>query len=296
MKSLYRKLKIIIRSCIGYLLEIKFFYVLYIRKKITRSNETAPNTIVSLTSYGRRVKSCAPFAAFSILKQSVKPEKIILWLDKTKWNDNNLPKRLKILIPFGLTIKYCEDIRSYTKLLPALKEFPDKTIITVDDDIWYAQETINNLIENTIIYPKSIIANRVGYPTYTNGILSHWNAWVWEDDINRNMNFDSNKIIALGVGGVLYPPNSFNFEIFNREIYLNKCPHADDIWFYIMAIRNNTLRKFTKNEINYFPLDTFYQLTHKNSSLLSLNRSDNLESLDNNKQLCLLLEHYDIKL
>ena len=45
-----------------------------------------PTLTVSLTSYGKRVESSAPFAIYSILSQTVLPDRIVLNLDKTRWN------------------------------------------------------------------------------------------------------------------------------------------------------------------------------------------------------------------
>lgn len=48
-----------------------------------------------MTSYGRRVeKSVVYYSLVSILRQTVKPDRIILCLDGIKWNDENLPKKL----------------------------------------------------------------------------------------------------------------------------------------------------------------------------------------------------------
>ena len=44
--------------------------------------------VVSLTSFGRRVsQNVVYYTIISILKQTVKPNRIILWLDKDKWNE-----------------------------------------------------------------------------------------------------------------------------------------------------------------------------------------------------------------
>lgn len=296
MKSLQRKVVVIFRSLIGDLLKFKFLYYYLFRKKINTKLEYIPNLIVSFTSFGRRVNSCTPYAAFSILTQKTLPEAVIVYLDETRWNDNNLPKRVKYLVKMGLKVRYCHDLKSYTKLIPALKEFPTKIIVTVDDDIWYSKYLLVNLYRSHLKDKNSIIANRVGFPTYNNNELRHWKQWVWENEINRSHNYESDKILALGVGGVLYPPNSLDIEVFNNEVFQKLCPHADDIWFYVMAIRNKTNRKFTFKANNYFLIDTFYQITHKNSSLLSYNRNEDETSLSNNKQLSLLLSFYKIKL
>lgn len=51
---------------------------------------------VSLTSYGDRVYSVC-YVIYSILMQSVQPNRIILWLSEQEYNDENLPQSLKDL-------------------------------------------------------------------------------------------------------------------------------------------------------------------------------------------------------
>ena len=46
--------------------------------------------------------------------------------------------------------------------------------------------------------------------------------------------------LALGVEGVLYPPNSFDEEVLNEQVFLSICPTADDLWFKAMELRAGT--------------------------------------------------------
>ena len=49
----------------------------------------------------------------------------------------------------------------------------------------------------------------------------------------------SEKIMLTGVGGILYPVNSLNKEVFNEKVFLNICATNDDIWNYFMIRKNN---------------------------------------------------------
>ena len=63
-----------------------------------KNNKREKELIVSLTSYGRRIsKSIVYYTLVSILRQSIQPDRIILWIDKTKWNEDNIPNKLKML-------------------------------------------------------------------------------------------------------------------------------------------------------------------------------------------------------
>lgn len=57
----------------------------------------------------------------------------MLWLSDT---DKKIPSSLQNLTKRGLEIKYCKDIRSYTKIFYTLKEFPNALVVTSDDDIF----------------------------------------------------------------------------------------------------------------------------------------------------------------
>ena len=51
--------------------------------------------------------------------------------------EENLPRDLLKLRSFGLTIDWCENLRSYKKLIPAIEKYPDDIIVTADDDVFY---------------------------------------------------------------------------------------------------------------------------------------------------------------
>lgn len=46
---------------------------------------------------------------------------------------------------YGLEIRFCENLRSYKKIIPALQEYPDAILITADDDWLYTQDWLAGL-------------------------------------------------------------------------------------------------------------------------------------------------------
>ena len=60
----------------------------------------------------------------------------------------------------GLTIKWCKNIKSYKKLIPALQEYSNDIIITADDDIYYPENWLKILYETHKQHPENIIAHR----------------------------------------------------------------------------------------------------------------------------------------
>lgn len=108
-------------------------------KGVTNDKYGNTEIIVSLTTYGRRLYR-VHLTIESLMQQSMKANRIVLWLsDEFK---DTLPQTLLKQTKRGLDIRYCKDIRSYTKLVPSLREFPEATIITVDDDIIYEYDVL----------------------------------------------------------------------------------------------------------------------------------------------------------
>lgn len=202
--------------------------------------------IISLTSYPKRMYDIH-YTIYSLLNQTIKPKKIILWLSQEQFpnRESDLGENILNLRKFGLTIKFIEgDIKSYKKLIPALKEYPENIIITVDDDIYYENDCIEKLY-NTYLETgsKYITANRCHLIKLQNNQISRYKNW--EKNINREeasyLNF------FTGAGAVLYPPNSLHNDILKEELFTTLAPNADDIWFWAMGVLKDTKIKIPQN-------------------------------------------------
>ena len=210
--------------------------------------------IVSLTSHPKRIKSVIKTIK-TLLTQSLKPDKVILWLAVEQFTnkENNLPIELLNLKEYGLSIEWCEDIRSYKKIVPTLIKYPDSIIITVDDDIYYAKDTVEVLYHSYLNNPKCIHANRCD-----------WLKVVTKEDVicerTKELFLDKHRAQCsyrnrlTGYGAVLYPPNSLHCDVIKKEIFMNIIPTHDDIWLWAMAVLNSTktvLVKGYSESINY---------------------------------------------
>jgi len=200
--------------------------------------------IVSLTTYSKRLYDVY-LTIESIMQQSRKANRIILWLEN-ELESKNLPMALKLQQKRGLEIYYCTDIKSYKKLIPSLKLFPDNPIITIDDDVIYDVDMIDKLILGYLDNPKYIYYNR-GHKMklLKPNLLDRYLNWGW-----CSKSLDSSLMnFPTGVGGVLYPPNCFDDEVFNQDVFLDICKTADDVWFKAMSILRGTQAKkvYTRN-------------------------------------------------
>lgn len=191
--------------------------------------------VVSLTTFGKRLYEVA-LTIESIMHGSVRPNRIILWLDDTL-EGKKLPLSLLHQQQRGLEIRYCRDIRSYKKLIPALQAFPEAVIVTVDDDVIYQRDLLESLLDSYRSYPEAIHAGRIHRITFRpSGQPDLYLRWQWQCTSMK----PSHLHFYTGVGGVLYPPHCLDEEVTNEEVFMRLSPTADDMWFKAMALRKGT--------------------------------------------------------
>ena len=196
--------------------------------------------IVSLTSF----PAVIPFAIQSIqsiLNGSVLPDKIVLYLTASQFPNDVISAELQELEDKNSIFEvrfYEENIRSYTKLVPALKDFPNDIIVTIDDDILYDKSMLKGLLQLHEKYPHAIIGHRVrhlkpGLP------YRKWKRYKEHRYILKSLRPIFGNV-QTGVGGVLYPPNSLKAEMLDSKIFMEMAPSVDDIWFWAAAVANGT--------------------------------------------------------
>lgn len=191
--------------------------------------------VISLTSYAPRFK-WLHLTIKSLLEQTVLPDKIILWVAKEEIN--KLPETV-LDLDGKIAIIPTEDLRSYKKIIPALSSYPDSHIVICDDDIYYPRRWLGELIGEP--HRKSILAHSVHrFHYWPNGKLASYSDWSFDvqDGKARQRSLDT---IAVGVGGVLYPPGSLHPDVTNTSLFLKLCPGGDDLWLYVMARLNGFL-------------------------------------------------------
>lgn len=216
-----------------------------IEKGVSEEKYIENQIIVSLTSYSSRLYN-VHLTIESLLNQTLKPNKIILWLNEP-YTIENIPLILKKQIKRGLIIEFVEDFRSYDKLIHSLIKHPKDTIITCDDDVIYPYDFVERLVIEHIKDRKSIFFYQGARMTFDkNNNLLPYSLW----DENSCTEEDSVFHFPYGNCGILYPPNSLHKEVLNIKSFIELSPYADDIWFRAMSILNDTPCKKVKLEIN----------------------------------------------
>ncbi|MDR2410387.1 MAG: hypothetical protein LBE13_20065 [Bacteroidales bacterium] len=248
----------------------------------------ADNLIVSFTSFPARIE-LVEYMIFSLLKQTIRPQKIILWLseDEFKRSKKTIPKSLKKYIDFNFEIQFIKkNFRPYNKLIYSLIKYPDKIIVTADDDVFYKSDWLEGLCYTHNDFPNDIIACRVHSITFNGTHIAPYKEWSSSQNDISYLNFPT------GVGGVLYPPGSLYKDVTNQELFLKLCPNADDIWFYVMALLNKKRIRKVKNTCSaVMHFDYIYNKKFSNiPQLMTINVDNN----QNDVQLKAALEYYKI--
>lgn len=202
-------------------------------EKGVNKNNLKNKIIVSLTTYSKRIEEVY-LVIESIFNQTLKADKIILWLDETEFDEETIPNILKNQRERGLEIRYYENIKSYKKLIPNLKEYQNEIIITIDDDIIYPINFIERLYKNHIKFPNVILCNIGREIPKNKKLILEYKNWKF----TKNIKFPMYEIVPIGAGGILYPPNCFYKDIQNKELFQKLAPIADDIWFKTMTLKN----------------------------------------------------------
>lgn len=252
---------------------------------VIESSLEGTELIVSLTTHGRRLYEVY-LAIESIMQGSVKPNRIVLWLSNDLQGEQ-LPLTLLNQTKRGLVVKYSDDFGPYTKLVPALTEYPDSIIVTIDDDILYPYDTLELLFSAYKKYPHCICANRImdikldnqGNPTS----LPSWKELEDKERISKYNFFE-------GVGGVLYPPHCFDSEVLNQSVFSSICPTADDVWFNCMALLSKTSVVPANRHYSRFPL--LINESVQDSALWRINNCS--KNTPNDNQLRAVMKKYNL--
>lgn len=199
---------------------------------------TKPEVVVSMTSFPQAI-AYAMRAVQSLLSGTVLPDKLVLYLTFAQFGEKGIPAELRALAarnPIFEVRNFDPDIRSYRKLIPALRDYPEAIIVTVDDDVHYHPDMLRDLLRLHARHPHAVLAHRarrikLGKP------YRKWSKYRWYDFLFRRIH-RSFANLQTGVGGVLYPPHSLDPEMMQIDLFTRAAPSCDDIWFWAAAASN----------------------------------------------------------
>lgn len=270
-----------IYSLIRFLLRnyYNFIFPLQVQLKKKQSLSNDDKIIVSLTSFPKRIHKVW-MVVETMFNQTHKPGKVILTLSELQFPDKKIPQKLLEQTQRGLEIIWTEDdIRSHKKYYYVMQKYPNAIIITVDDDILYEKSLIEKLLEFHKQHPTCVLCNSASLKIGENYA-------DWENLLFQPTQATFN-IMQLGGTGTLYPPNSLYKDVFRKDVFLDICPLADDIWLNAMAVLNNT--KIVKTDYPFY----YIPILHKdNFELYKINVGEN----QNDIQIKTILHKYESEL
>ncbi len=209
--------------------------------------ELVHDVVVSLTSFPPRF-STLKWTIISLLQQKLLPQKIILWIAHE--DAHLIPSNIKLLVGDIFEIRLTEDLRSYKKIIPTLREFPRAVIVTADDDVFYFGGWLQGLIAGHIQYPDASICYRAHKIKLTPaGVIEPYQGW----QLGTSETTPSQYLFPVGIGGVLYPPGFFSEEVLNISSFMGLAPKADDVWLFWMGRLNGRISVRVRNRQRFVP-------------------------------------------
>lgn len=291
-KSLVYKIFIrVVARIIKLFLDNFFTFFIKSQVKLTPKNEGNNNFIIaSMTSFPSRI-NYVHISIECILRQSLQPNKIILWLAESQFPNklNDLPPTIIKQMARGLEINFCDDLRSHKKYYFSLMKFPESKVIMLDDDLYYHKDLIKNLVYFHDKNPNYIIASRVHKMVFKNNSLVPYRNWIH--------NFQAKKpslyLHHTSGNGTLIPNKVFFDEVtLNPELMMDLSPNSDDVWLKMNLIRQKR-EVFVFNKYNRDPITV--KSTHS-SSLVSKNTFKGFKDLQIEKTVEYFKINFDFKM
>jgi hypothetical protein len=192
--------------------------------------------IASLTTYSPRI-SRSWMAIETLLRQSVRPERLVLVLNTEEFPSKKLPRRIARQTRRGLEILWAHrNGRSHDKLIPVRAAFPQTTIVTFDDDKFFPRDLLEKLTEASEQSPGEVVGARgweVRRTEEDNDI--HFGAG-WTRATPRS---SGQHLFLPGGNGCLYPYDSLHPLVDDLDEALRVTPTADDVWFWGALQKNS---------------------------------------------------------
>jgi hypothetical protein len=243
-----------------------------------------PGTVVSLTTYGRRV-GAVHLAIESIARGRMQPSRLILWLDDAALFAN-LPRPLLRLERRGLEIRLCKNYGPHKKYYPYVesqKAFAHP-LATADDDVIYPRSWLAGLLDAHRRFPRCVNCYRARLMTLRDGKVAPYREWPLCESPRPSF-----QTVATGVSGVIYPAALLSELKHAGTGFEARCPRADDLWLHVRAIRAGFQIRQMQPEAIHFPMIPGTQIT-------SLYAENCAKEDGNDRQLAVTYESSDLEL
>ena len=241
--------------------------------------------IISMTSYPARFAYIV-LPIKSLLLQSIKPDKIIVWLGSDS-SEDDLSEEMKKLREYGVEYRFDPErnLKPHKKYFYALQEYCNDLVITVDDDIIYPPTLVSSLLKMHRKYPTAICARRVHkVKVDQTGAIDSYTTWEWECDKKCAPSY---LLFGTNGAGTLFPPHVFKRYAFDEERIKMLCLNADDVWIWFMSLMN-------QRKIVWAPCYLIHPPVVEETRAMNSLAMENIENRGNDKYIKEMLAYYPI--
>ncbi len=237
--------------------------------------------IISLTSIPSRLRTLH-LVIRNLMTQEVLPEKILLWLESGL--EDKVPPALTKLQGERFEIRFSDRcISSHSKLVHTLEAYPDRPIVTCDDDYLYRSNWLSLLYSEHLENPNCIVAHHTLHINHDDrGNPLPFRKWKYPEDGLIN----PEAVYPLGAWGVLYPPGSLHKDVLDMERFMDLAPKADDHWFKAMSLLKGARSvQTTRKPKEPIPVMNTQKVSLKKENLVKDKNSLQWQSLENHFHL-----------
>jgi hypothetical protein len=141
------------------------------------------------------------------------------------------------------------------------------------------------LVAESKVFPGAVIAHRARRIQFFDDALAPYSDWGY---ILAEAS-PSSITVPIGIGGVLYPPDTFHADITIASRFMRLAPNADDIWFKAMSLLHGVKCKKTSDTRRF---DSRF-LDIPGSQVGALHHL-NLNGQENDKQIASVFGDYNL--
>lgn len=196
--------------------------------------------VVSLTSHGERIAT-VHLTMESIAAGTVRPERLILWLDDHAAVADPTPG-LRRLIRRGAEVRLSENYRPHTKYYPYVQSLDRHRapLVTADDDLLYPRTWLERLLSAHAGDPRTNTAHRSREVSFRSGALTPYETWP---EVGQGP--ASPRNLATGTWGHLIVPPMLDALRDREDEFRAQAPAADDLWLHRVAVETGVAAKVT---------------------------------------------------
>ena len=171
--------------------------------------------VFTLTSFPDRIDS-VQYTLRTLFMQSMKPDRVILWLAEDEFKNLELPNSIKEFQKIGLEVRFCENLfghKRYYKLIEEQRN--DECIVMFDDDILFPKFVVERLFNVWKKHNNCIVCDRGQLLTFDGENIVNPGRWTTNSKVGLTK--PSFRILASPGGGCLIPPNALYTDACNPK-------------------------------------------------------------------------------